>query len=140
MAKSPWIPLFAAVAVLALSTVITMALPETLPVQESALEGIESDDDSTFEMRDKRKTWTDGFVRFKESFAFATCNATVMALILCLFVSQVGTQCIDLLLQYVSKRYGWSLSKVSFQEGFEILISDTSVYSGWAAIVTPGGC
>lgn len=116
MARSLWVPLIAGVAVLLLATMITATLPETLPLQQSAAKDLELDNDSMFEVDSKHDTWIDSLVRFKKSFAFATRNFTVVALLSGLVVSEVGRQSIELLLQYVSKRYAWSLSKVSLQE------------------------
>lgn len=89
-----------------------MALPETLPVQYTALEIVEIEQGSMFEGNHKNRTWTDWLVQFKDSFAFATRKASVAALILIFLISELGLQSFDLLLQYVSKRYGWSLSEV----------------------------
>lgn len=114
MAKSTYVPLIAGVVTLAFSTVLSLALPETLPVSDFSGKTPELSDNTASELQDKyemSKGWLSGF---ESSFAFATRNTTVMALILSYVIYEVGQQATDLLLLYVSKRYGWTLSKVSF--------------------------
>lgn len=104
MAKNTWIPLLASVVMLSLAGVLTAIIPETLPV--SKLE-----ENSLSEDGDKNSTWTDWFQKSRRSFSFAA-HASVVAVLIAFMVSELADQSSALLLQYVSKRFEWSLSKV----------------------------
>jgi hypothetical protein len=120
MSKNMWIPLLAAVVFQGLSTMMILIIPETLPMPISEQAGdvsnnspivtnaSETDEEPIFD--EKWKVW---MWKTKESFGFATRDATVAALVFTFLISKVGRQSVNILLQYVSKRYGWSLSKAS---------------------------
>lgn len=125
MSKSPWVPLLTALVLLALCTTMTLALPETLPIQESHgsihtrhAAGTSELDEELIPGRncEKDDRWRALIHQTREYFAFATCDASVVALVSVFLVSKVGRQSLNLLLQYVSKRYDWSLSKASVEQ------------------------
>lgn len=104
---------------------MTLALPETLKIKDQdeaswhgvALESIEPHEEDIRIDHGKDARWKTWLRQTTASFAFVTRNAVVAAIVLTFLVSEVGRQGLDLLLQYVSKRYGWSLSEVSHCRG-----------------------
>lgn len=133
MAKSPWIPLLLALLFVTLCFGMTLALPETLPIKvptpkdaavvvdpidhhsrllDHSIPEQSEDSASEYEIAGLKK-WRHRVRETKELFAFVTRDATIAALVLTFLISRVGRHSINLLLQYASKRYNWSLSKVS---------------------------
>lgn len=120
MSKNIWIPLLAAIVFQGLGTIMTLIIPETLPVAISehasdifnnppmATNHSEIAEEPPFGRKWKNWIW-----QARESFGFAACDSAVAALVFTLLISKVGRQSINILLQYVSIRYGWSLSKAS---------------------------
>lgn len=136
MEKNVWVPLIAGVAIWISCTVLSLALPETLPVQP-IVKSSESDSDNTIEADEKYDTWTSWLFSFTKSFAFATHNAAVLALIIAYLIQEIGRQSFDLLLQYVSKRYGWSLSNVSLQRARCLIVTANEyTLTGWTSFVS----
>ncbi|EPE26904.1 MFS general substrate transporter [Glarea lozoyensis ATCC 20868] len=121
MTKSVWIPLLAALGFELLGYAFIIPLPETLPQktpedtaessrssealveeeeQRPLLEADESDPKKPSRLSD-----------MKESFSFLTRDKAVAALVFTFLVSKVGRQSTNLIIQYVSKRYHWSIAK-----------------------------
>jgi hypothetical protein len=105
----------------ALAFLITLVLPETLPVKEpdgacaisrvASSEG--SEDSAAEEENEKAETWKAWMHETGKAFGFVTRDASVSILLVTFLVSKLGRQSLNLLLQYVSKRYDWKLSQVS---------------------------
>ena len=122
MEKGIWTPLLVAVGFEILAIVVALVLPETLPVA-----GPETTPDlSTNSPRvsvtpplreptllGNREKW---FQQIKESYAFVTRDAAVASLVFTFLISKVGRLANNVLFQYVSKRYGWSLSQASISK------------------------
>jgi hypothetical protein len=125
MTKSVWIPLIAALCFELLGFVFLFPLPETLPektaednttnphLSSGPFEGGEEERPllENDEMDSKKLSSMD---ELKESFTFLTRDTAVAALVFTFLVSKVGRQSTNLLMQYVSKRYNWSIAKVFY--------------------------
>ena len=138
MAKSVWTPLLLVLVFDLLGFAILLALPETLPhtmpidIAANPLLADESSDDESedrtpLEDDDSSPKKPTAIDRFKKSFRFITRDTAVIALVITFLISKVGRQSINILLQYVSKRYHWTLSKVSFKPG--MLMKHQSTYT-----------
>jgi hypothetical protein len=140
MEKNTWTPLLVAVGFQTLTIVVAFVLPETLPVAvpETArdfstdpprVSGAPALHDNA--LLEPREKW---FQQIKESYAFVTRDAAVASLVFTFLISKVGRLANNVLFQYVSKRYGWSLSQASVSQSTLIrLVSNRLV--GWAATV-----
>ncbi|OAP62555.1 hypothetical protein AYL99_01782 [Fonsecaea erecta] len=118
MSKNIWIPLFGAVLFQAGSSVMTFTLPETLPlpipkeaVDHSTSPSIATTTSEPEDSSNIDKRWKDWIRETKDSFDFVRRDTAVAALVLTLLISKVGRQSTNVLFQYASKRYGWSLSQ-----------------------------
>ncbi|TGJ78963.1 hypothetical protein E0Z10_g9802 [Xylaria hypoxylon] len=129
MKRDTWTPLLVAVGFQVLATIMTLFIPETLPV---ALSEIKSDSPNSSPISSRsptryelgtRRNWLQ---QVRESFAFVTRDKTVAALVFTFLVSKVGRQSSNILFQYVSKRYGWDLSQagllLSLRAGVNIVL------------------
>ena len=115
MRRNIWIPLIGAVVFQGLSSLLTLALPETLPRQD----GIASDHNSNTDVSSDpdeefptKNSWKTSMRETLATFDFATRDAVIASLVLTFLISKVGRQSSNILFQYVSKRYGWELSQV----------------------------
>ncbi|KAF4343720.1 major facilitator superfamily transporter [Fusarium beomiforme] len=122
MHKNTWIPLLLAVAFQALSVILALGLPETLPVADPKRAGEDVDDISSAatssdqaEASSKRGgKWRSWFTRTKVSFDFVIKDRVLSAFLFTFLISKVGRQAANMLFQYVSKRYGWTLAQAGF--------------------------
>lgn len=118
MSQNLWIPLVAAVVFQGLGAVMTLIIPETLPIPTSevannvpdnptmAIGTAGTNDKPMFDTKLKRWNW-----QIRQSFGPITRDAAASVLVFTFFISKVGRQITNILLQYVSDRYDWSLSK-----------------------------
>lgn len=116
-----WYPLLLAVLFESFSVVIALVLPETLPITDtipgdglytaSVEPTTEEEPDGIVE---PGKNWKFWLLQTKNSFGFITRDRTIPALVFTFLISKVGRQANNVLFQYVSKRYGWTLSQVRF--------------------------
>ncbi|KAK6072651.1 short-chain dehydrogenase reductase sdr [Seiridium cupressi] len=119
MKKSVWVPLLLAVGCQGLTLILVLFLPETLPLPVP--HEAKSDTSSTsltassYSVTDEQplldREWKVWFQRTKASYDFVTRDVAVAALVFTFLVSKVGRQASNILLQYVSKRYGWNLAE-----------------------------
>jgi hypothetical protein len=118
MSKNLWIPLLGAVFFQGIGTLMILTVPETLPMaiaQEADVsdsspivsEGPEANNQPP--ILERWKNWVRQTI---SSFSFVTRDAAVVPLVLTFLISKVGRQSTNVLFQYVSKRYRWSLSQV----------------------------
>ncbi|KAI0471545.1 major facilitator superfamily domain-containing protein [Xylariaceae sp. FL0804] len=133
MSKDPWIPLLLAVLCQSICVVIALGVPETLPLPDDALSsGVcstsstiasSSDADGLFKPGSE---WKSRIQQFRQSFDFVIRDASVFALVFTFLISKVGRQATNVLFQYVSKKYGWTLSQagllVSLRAGVNIAL------------------
>ncbi|KAL5584498.1 hypothetical protein FOVSG1_013887 [Fusarium oxysporum f. sp. vasinfectum] len=97
MHKNTWIPLLLAVAFQGLSVIVALGLPETLPVVDPKRFGEDADGISSEST--------------SSSFDFVIKDRALSALVFTFLISKVGRQAANMLFQYVSKRYGWTLAQ-----------------------------
>jgi hypothetical protein len=125
MEKNLWIPLLGAILFQGISTIMILIVPETLSIATRKQANDYTDSSQVgadTSGKDEEQTW---FIKWKywmretsDSFSFITRDATVGALVFTFLISKVGRQSTNILLQYVSKRYGWTLAEVSIQYSF----------------------
>ncbi len=124
--RTPWVPLIAATGLMALGTLLViLIMPETLPVEVPNPDCIASYDPQpgvetssvNVELRSdgskSYKNWKTWIYAAKEFFGFVTRDRLVVTLLIAFLVLRVGRQAYHMFLQYVSKRYGWSMAHVS---------------------------
>lgn len=122
MNKNTWIPLLLAVAFQGLSVILALGLPETLPVVDSKRAGENTDDiSSDYTISEQAEipfknggAWGGWLTRNKDSFDFVIKDRALSALVFTFLISKVGRQAANMLFQYVSKRYGWTLAQAGF--------------------------
>ncbi|KAF4957186.1 hypothetical protein FGADI_3251 [Fusarium gaditjirri] len=121
MHKNTWIPLLLAVAFQGLSVILALGLPETLPVVDVKRSSEDANDifsDSTISEQTEIPSKTDSkwgwLSRNKDSFDFVMKDRALSALVFTFLISKVGRQATNILFQYVSKRYGWTLAQAGF--------------------------
>ncbi|KAJ9498436.1 hypothetical protein H2202_006123 [Exophiala xenobiotica] len=120
MSKNIWIPLLGAAVFQGCSTAMVLILPETspLPMPKEAVDDIDprspSMGSTTSEPEDHPKSdkrWKNKIRQTIDSFSFVQRDTAVAALVLTFLISKVGRQSTNVLFQYASKRYGWTLSQ-----------------------------
>ncbi|KAI1013060.1 hypothetical protein LB503_001472 [Fusarium chuoi] len=122
MNKNTWIPLLLAVAFQGLSVILALGLPETLPVVDSKRAGEDTNDiSSDYTISEQAEipsknggAWGGWLNRNKDSFDFVIKDRVLSALVFTFLISKVGRQAANMLFQYVSKRYGWTLAQAGF--------------------------
>ncbi|KAF5542234.1 hypothetical protein FMEXI_7569 [Fusarium mexicanum] len=122
MRKSTWIPLLLAVAFQGLSVILALGLPETLPVLDPKRSGEDANavfsDYTSSEQAEvpskKDGKWGSWLTRNKDSFDFVIKDRALSALVFTFLISKVGRQAANMLFQYVSKRYGWTIAQAGF--------------------------
>ncbi|KAF9771958.1 hypothetical protein IL306_010370 [Fusarium sp. DS 682] len=122
MHKNTWIPLLLAVAFQGLSVILALGLPETLPIADPKRAGEDADDISSVATSSEQAEassksegkWRSWFARSKDSFDFVIKDRTLSAFVFTFLISKVGRQAANMLFQYVSKRYGWTLAQAGF--------------------------
>ncbi len=124
MKRTPWIPLVTAIGFMTLGILMTLIIPETLPVEVPQPEYIASNgaqrevEISSVDMGlsshgPKPYKWENWISTSKEFFDFVTRDKLVVAFLFAFLALRVGRQAYHIFLQYVSKRYYWSLAQVS---------------------------
>jgi hypothetical protein len=118
MEHGVWYPLLAAVFFDGIGFMLALALPETLPAatkRHAILPRIlEVEPERQLPEEHTRETKSSSYFHQATAFFdFITRDAAVAALLVTFLVTKVGRRSGDLLLQYVSKRYQWNLSKAS---------------------------
>ncbi|SPJ87783.1 uncharacterized protein FTOL_12252 [Fusarium torulosum] len=121
MHKNTWIPLLLAVAFQGLSVILALGLPETLPVVDPQRSGEDANDipsvATSFGQEGLSKNdgrWGSWFTRNKHLFDFVIKDKVLSAFVVTFLISKVGRQSTNILFQYVSKRYGWTLAQTGF--------------------------
>ncbi|KAI9829497.1 MAG: hypothetical protein M1819_006317 [Sarea resinae] len=121
MTKNTWIPYLLASVITILGTLLAFGLPETLElaVKSSRASLLElADDENEAEDNvpvkgDIKSRVREGLREFAASTHFIWTNPSVMLVLFTFLVAVFEKQSILLLLQYVSKRFGWSIARAS---------------------------
>ena len=103
-----WLPLVAGLISQILGVLIAIALPETLPPPTIDATNSLVADETAEDLRKSIKVWK----KIEEIFEFLFRDKAVAFLVIGFLVLRLGRQSMSILLQYVSKRYDWSLSQV----------------------------
>ncbi|KAK3362593.1 major facilitator superfamily domain-containing protein [Lasiosphaeria hispida] len=134
MIRSDWIPLTLSLGVIALCFPAGLALPETLHLHaprdrggrregtpaartgdDSDADDEEEDDDTKrSKLSSTRRLWHKAREGLTEVWAFVVSNKSISFLMLSLIFVVLGKFVQDMLLQYATKRYGWSYSRAAF--------------------------
>ncbi|KAH7016374.1 uncharacterized protein B0I36DRAFT_396705 [Microdochium trichocladiopsis] len=119
-----WVPLLGGVMFQGIAALMTAMIPETLPyplTPRGTTTGpgslaVPQPVPSSQSETSKRATVYQGFRSLVRetaaSFSFVTSHSAIRGLVLTFLISKVGSQSTNVLYQYVSKRYGWALSKL----------------------------
>jgi hypothetical protein len=116
MAKDPWIPFWISSIIIVIGLCQAFLLPETLEVSKQKSLG---DSERTFEQvsDEANRGWFGYIVHSIKDAAHSTGfiwkDVNVMLILFVFFVGTLGRQAMALLLLYVSKKYGWSIARVS---------------------------
>jgi sugar phosphate permease len=103
MSHNVWIPLFVGLAIQITTIPLGLAVPETRGLKAAEHR---SNEEEEAEEEPKKPS------RLQEILKFLRTDINVTLLVSTFFVTIIGRQTLEILLQYVSKRYGWSLAKV----------------------------
>lgn len=148
MAKDVWIPLLLSLGISVFATLLAILfVPETLPISTLEEDGPETDSSSAQEpggtmtkkqsFTEKCGHWIRGHIN---AFSFVTRHASIWSLVFTFLISKIGRQSSNVIYQYVSKRYDWSLAQVcshmnlAHQSPFWPY-SRLRVYTGWTSHV-----
>lgn len=122
MRKSPWVPLLLGVSLIVLSTLTSVLYPETLELSKlrsvtraggDAVDPTDSDDLADEpDMSILQKTMAKAREDLAEVWRFILGNKRIMFLMLSVGFFSVGRFVQEMLLQYASKRYGWTWDEV----------------------------
>jgi hypothetical protein len=112
MRKTPWLPVCVSTLVLIIAGIVLMKLPETHPSLH-----LESKEDKHAipEVEHKRSVsgpWRGNDWNVAKSIRILTQSSVVMVMFMVYLVTSIGPSSILLLLQYMTKRYGWDYSTV----------------------------
>lgn len=125
MHRNTWTPLLLAVAFQGFSVILALGLPETLPIYDSEYSNnvcstspVTLSSQGTSGQSKLDSKWATRFRRTLRSFGFVTRDKSVAALVFTFLISKVGRRTDNVLFQYVSKRYGWTLSQASLRPYF----------------------
>ncbi|ETS80881.1 hypothetical protein PFICI_08410 [Pestalotiopsis fici W106-1] len=131
MAKDVWIPLLLSVALQGFGALLViLTVPETLPILilENNLD--ERDNPRAEEPNgapDKGQKLTQRLVDWTRdhiaSFSFVTRHASIWSLVFTFLISKLGRQSSNVLFQYVSKRYDWSLGQAGLLISVQAAVS-----------------
>ncbi|RLL95397.1 hypothetical protein CFD26_101143 [Aspergillus turcosus] len=117
MSWTPWLPYFLGVVFMLCGLFASMCVPETLPksnnLSETGSEDDEADDDAPRTVRHRLKAVLNHArhqIMHHSRFIFAERN--IICISIAFLAATVAVQSLTLTLQYVSKRFSWSMAKV----------------------------
>ncbi|PYH46505.1 MFS general substrate transporter [Aspergillus saccharolyticus JOP 1030-1] len=140
MAHNVWIPCFLGLSIQALGTILLMALPETLSFARALSPLAESTSDCVEE--EERLTLRGRLVK---NFRSIVSDRNVAGLVFGLLVLTISAESVDFLLQYVSKRYGWSIAKsamllslrAAVEFGLLLILGPLLLFLSWPSLRNP---
>lgn len=120
MTENPWLPFLLSSGVEFLAVIVALLFaPETLPSTKAPLSSINVENEGTPSNKEEMSfvrtivaRISNSFALIKESTHFLSTNLNVSLLLLVFFVATLSRQAMALLLQYATKKYHWSYSKV----------------------------
>jgi hypothetical protein len=119
MTFSPMFPFVLSVCIIIVGSIPSLFLPETLQTAKSKRSNSETpEQDSGNEQPQppSKKTVLGELTRqareLGQSTRFIWTDSNICLMVLVLFVTVMSRQCTNLLLQYVSKKFDWSISRV----------------------------
>ncbi|KAH0603176.1 uncharacterized protein H6S33_008180 [Morchella sextelata] len=120
MSRNVWIPLLAGLAIQTVGIPIAALLPETKSTHATtAAEG--ADDEEAPPPKQKK-----GESDYRAVLSFLLADLNTALLVLTFLVATIGRQALEMLLQYVSKRYSWPLATAnmlfSLRAGINLLL------------------
>ncbi|MCJ1304184.1 hypothetical protein MMC08_006996 [Hypocenomyce scalaris] len=132
MERSPWVPIWLGLGLLLLAVIVACVLPETLHMREKALASGHhhvsadslslKDDDAHSVFQRTRLTAR----KFGKAASFLVEDMRVFILLCCFMIGMLTQESNNVLLQYVSKRYDWTLSKatlfISIRYGLNVFL------------------
>ncbi|RAL06660.1 MFS transporter [Aspergillus homomorphus CBS 101889] len=138
MAHNVWIPCFLGLSIQALGTILLMALPETLSFARALLPPAES----AHECEEEEQTLRG---RLAKNFRSIVSDRNVAGLVFGLLVLTISAESVDFLLQYVSKRYGWSIAKsamllslrAAVEFGLLLILGPLLLFLSWPSLRDP---
>ncbi|KAL2829593.1 major facilitator superfamily domain-containing protein, partial [Aspergillus pseudoustus] len=117
MTKSPWLPYLLSLGCEFFGLTLFLFIPETLPknlhethdsTSQSAADGAQDEDRQDGLFRTALRSALTQLLRIRE---FIWNDKEVLAISAAFFAGNVGQQALQLLLQYASKRFGWSMAE-----------------------------
>lgn len=114
MEKSVWIPLLGGLSCQVFAVLLSLLVPETRPPKTDEVFRDDTGCGENGDENDSSDAYTGStiYARFQEIITFLMQDHNVALLVLTFFVASIGRRSLELLLQYVSKRYGWTLAQV----------------------------
>ncbi|PYH86081.1 MFS general substrate transporter [Aspergillus uvarum CBS 121591] len=139
MAHNVWIPCFLGLSIQGLGTILLMALPETL----SFAKAVSPSAESATECEEGEELTLCG--RLAKNFRSIVSDRNVVGLVFGLLVLTISAESVDFLLQYVSKRYGWSIAKsamllslrAAVEFGLLLLLGPLLLFLSWPSLRDP---
>jgi MFS family permease len=117
MSWTPWLPYFLAVLFMLCGLCASLCVPETLPKlskpSETGSEDDEADDDAPRTVRQRLQVvWSHARHQIMHHSRFIFAQRNIVCISLALLTANVAIQSLLIMLQYVSKRFSWSMAKV----------------------------
>ncbi|KZF26174.1 MFS general substrate transporter [Xylona heveae TC161] len=118
MSKSPWIPFLLSPVLFLVGMLLVLALPETLKVAVASTRASSMLSREEFERTREGEMLLKNrivavFRKFANSTQFMWQDINLLLLLFVFFVGNLGSQSMQILLQYASKKFGWSLARAS---------------------------
>lgn len=143
MTKDVWIPLLLSVGISVFATLLAILfVPETLPISTLEEDSCETNSSLAQEpggtitkkqkFTEKCRHWIRGHI---SAFSFVTRHASIWSLVFTFLISKIGRQSSNVIFQYVSKRYDWSLAQVCFY----IILVHEILLGSWHHLTTYTG-
>ncbi|GIK06760.1 hypothetical protein Aspvir_002411 [Aspergillus viridinutans] len=119
MSWTAWLPYFLGVLFFLCGLCASLCVPETLPklskLSETGSEDDEADDDAPRTVRQRLKVvWTHARHQIMHHSRFIFAQRNIVCISIALLMANVAIQSLLITLQYVSKRFSWSMAKASF--------------------------
>lgn len=126
MSRNLWTPLLCATALQGITVLLVLiAIPETLSVAklEETRDSLDIHSPDTSHVNpaaglSKQHFWRSKTKFLRASFDFIARDTSVALLVFTFLIARVGRQASNILFQYVSKRFGWTLAQVGALKRF----------------------